>query len=388
MGVYKRGRTYWFKFRFEGQLVRESAKTNSKTVAREAERARRRELELAINGLSRRERPLLPDAANKWFATKTNLRPSSIRSLRWHITKLSRHFGKRLISDITTENVVELQRTRLNEGLSASSINKEIMILGTVLRYYGRWSYISGRIKMLPKRTDVGRALSREEEARLVDAIRQSCSPSLYPFFILSLDAGLRPSETRSLRRSNLLLNWQGGLILSGEIIVGQSKTDAGAGRVIPLTRRASGALTSWLAWFPEATSDAFVFPSHRVAMVDKSGAWRFVNVDLGRPMSPSSYKTAFRTARRKADIRFRFYDARHTFVTRLAENPTVSEETIRQLAGHVDPRMLGRYAHIRVQARRNAIATLEEEIERKETADDESSEAQNRAQSKVCSQP
>jgi hypothetical protein len=43
-----------------------------------------------------------------------------------------------------------------------------------------------------------------------------------------------------------------------------------------------------------------------------------------------------------------------------LAENPKISEETIRQLAGHVSPKMLGRYAHIRAQARRDAIATLE----------------------------
>ena len=44
MSVYKRGETYWFKFLFQGQLIRESAKSNSKTVAREAKRARRREL--------------------------------------------------------------------------------------------------------------------------------------------------------------------------------------------------------------------------------------------------------------------------------------------------------------------------------------------------------
>ena len=76
--------------------------------------------------------------------------------------------------------------------------------------------------------------------------------------------------------------------------------------------------------------------------------------------MGPSSYKTAFTTARKEAGLTIRFYDARHTFVTRLAENPLVSEETIRQLAGHVSPRMLGRYAHIRAQARRDAIASLE----------------------------
>src|SRR5262249_42451819 len=83
-------------------------------------------------------------------------------------------------------------------------------------------------------------------------------------------------------------------------------------------------------------------------------------DVRLERPMSMSSYKRGFETAKRKAGVECRFYDARHTFITRLAENPTVSEETIRQLAGHVNPKMLGRYAHIRVEARRAAISTLE----------------------------
>jgi integrase len=78
------------------------------------------------------------------------------------------------------------------------------------------------------------------------------------------------------------------------------------------------------------------------------------------RPMSTYSYKTAFNTARETAKIACRFYDSRHSFITRLAENHTISEETIRQLAGHVSPRMLARYVHIRVQARRDAIATLE----------------------------
>ena len=62
-----------------------------------------------------------------------------------------------------------------------------------------------------------------------------------------------------------------------------------------------------------------------------------------------------------------RFYDGPHAFIWRLAENPSVSIETVKQLAGHVDPRMLGRYAHIRVQARRDAIATLETPISGRE---------------------
>lgn len=57
MSVYKRGNTWWFKFRFQGQEIRESARSNSKTIARDAEHARRRELELGINGLRKRELP-------------------------------------------------------------------------------------------------------------------------------------------------------------------------------------------------------------------------------------------------------------------------------------------------------------------------------------------
>jgi integrase len=70
--------------------------------------------------------------------------------------------------------------------------------------------------------------------------------------------------------------------------------------------------------------------------------------IDLNCSMGTYSYKRAYKTACAKAGVDYRLYDARPTFVTRLAENPAVSEETIRQLAGHVSPRMLARYAHIR----------------------------------------
>jgi len=80
----------------------------------------------------------------------------------------------------------------------------------------GLWAPFSGRVKMLRQRTDAGRALDLEEEQRLLDAIKQSRSLALYPFFVLSLDAGLRPSETRALCRANLRLQWREGTILEG----------------------------------------------------------------------------------------------------------------------------------------------------------------------------
>jgi integrase len=152
----------------------------------------------------------------------------------------------------------------------------------------------------------------------------------------------------------------ESGRLVEAEVLVRDSKTAAGAGRLVPLTKRSCAALGPWLERFPSATPNTFLFPFHRVAIAGNQRRPLVYDVRLERPMSMSSYKRAFETARKRVGVECRFYDARHTFITRLAENPTVSEETIRQLAGHVNPKTLGRYAHIRVEARRAAIATLE----------------------------
>jgi transposase len=141
MSAYKRGGIYWYKFRFDGQLIRESAKTDSKRIATEAERSRRRELELGANGLVKRDRPLFPRAAENWLAAKTNLTPLGVRYYRQYLSRLIRHFGRRLISDIGVEDIVELQRARKADGLSGRHINAEVGTLRAILRYYGRWAY-------------------------------------------------------------------------------------------------------------------------------------------------------------------------------------------------------------------------------------------------------
>jgi hypothetical protein len=53
MSLYKRGDVWWYKFRFAGQVIRESTKSDSRTVARSAEHARRRELEQGFNRIER-----------------------------------------------------------------------------------------------------------------------------------------------------------------------------------------------------------------------------------------------------------------------------------------------------------------------------------------------
>ena len=56
MGVFKRSNVYWYEFIFAGKRIRESAKTHSKTVAKESEKDKRRSLERTLAGLPAEKR--------------------------------------------------------------------------------------------------------------------------------------------------------------------------------------------------------------------------------------------------------------------------------------------------------------------------------------------
>jgi integrase len=180
----------------------------------------------------------------------------------------------------------------------------------------------------------------------------------LLPLFLLSIDTGLRASEVRSLRFVDFTLVWEGDRITGGELVVPKSKTEAGRGRLIPLTRRICDVLTDWFARFPSREATHYVFPKHQVGVRSEKCPDGMYSVEPSEPVR--EWKTSWYAALGKANLDYRWHDLRHTFISRLAENPNVSEETIRSLAGHVSREMLQRYSHIRKQAKVDAIIHLE----------------------------
>lgn len=66
--------------------------------------------------------------------------------------------------------------------------------------------------------------------------------------------------------------------------------------------------------------------------------------------------------------------------MSRLAENPAISEQTIRALAGHVSKQMLQRCSHIRNHAKVAAIVALVGEMLNPKPSETESESAQKSA--------
>jgi integrase len=226
VSVYKRGDVWWYKFRFSGETIRESARTDSKAIARVAEKARRRELEQAYNRIPKRERvPLFSRAAEVWLAGKSGLAPKSYLRYKQCLPHLKSEFGDRLVCDINASDIAEYQAKRLGAGVTNRTVNYETGTLRGILRQYGLWGQISDRVRALSERHDVGRAVSKDDERKLLSAAGASRSPGLLPLLVLSLDSGMRASEVQNLRHKDLQLVWKNGEIAAGAVVVPKSKT-------------------------------------------------------------------------------------------------------------------------------------------------------------------
>src|SRR5712671_2353611 len=259
MSLYKRGDVWWYKFRFAGQVVRESSKSESRTIGKEAERSRRREMEESFNRISRpKTAQLFSPAAEAWLKTKiAHLSPRSVTIERANLKHIDPYFGKMLLCDVAADDIARYQAERLEKGAAPKTVNLEVGTLRAILRKNRLWASIQPEVRMLRASENIGRAINREEEAALLEACRASRSRSPYPAVLIALNTCMRYSELR-------LLRWGQVDLRACTLTVGQSKTEAGTGRLLPLNDRAVAILGFWASLFPERESNHFVFPAER----------------------------------------------------------------------------------------------------------------------------
>ena len=182
------------------------------------------------------------------------------------------------------------------------TVNYEVGAWRGILKQFGLWGPISDRVRALPERHNVGKAVSLGDEAKLILAASTSRSPAL-PLLLTSIDTGMRASEIQALQHRDLTLTWTKGET-AGELVVPKSKTAAGTGRLIPLTRRVCACLTLWLSRFPGAEPDAFVFPFH--CNGGNSRNVEVYEIDLTRPMG--SWRKAWLNCCKAASVRYRWH--------------------------------------------------------------------------------
>jgi integrase len=347
MAVFRRGKIWWYEFVFASRRVRESAKTTSKTVAKQAEQQRRRELEMGFNGMedSRDDRIRSIKDLGAEYLEEYRLRHKAAIFAEYAVRHLVRHLGDTMAVDVTDKTVKAYQTMRLKETAAPKTINEEVGFLLRILGEAGdgiRARLRRQRALKLTVRGQVGRAYTPEEKQALLAAGKSARSPAIYPALMLALNAGLRDAEIRGLQWRRLDLS-------KAMLTVGESKTEAGEGRTIPLNSALFDALVRYTKWYTERFGalqpDWYVFPFGRPRPTDPT-----------RPMV--TLKTSWNNARKKAKVQGRWHDNRHTLITDLAESGA-GDETIRDIAGHVSKQMLKHYSHIRMEAKRRALESI-----------------------------
>lgn len=320
--------------------------------------------------------PTLAEAARRWLEKRVGLASNTLEAYEVSLGHVTAALGTMLVCEIEARYVAAYQKARQAKGAAGATVNKEIACLSSILADYGAWEQVRRDVKRLEENEEAGRALNRDEEKHLLQRAsivgqRQGNWTPLYTVAVLGLNTGMRHQEIRKLKWKNLNLE-------NRILRVGESKTEAGKGRPVPLTQPAWAALDVWASRFPNRQPEHFVFPACENGQIDPERsianwrtAWRRLTRAIQCPAC-GALQNPGETCRNeecKADIRglrnslegLRFHDLRHTAATKLLEQGT-PYAVVAQILGwsaSTAVRMAKRYGHIRPEVQRQALAAV-----------------------------
>ncbi|HXZ12521.1 MAG TPA: tyrosine-type recombinase/integrase [Candidatus Sulfotelmatobacter sp.] len=353
--IYKRGKKgiYWYRFMWQGRLVRESTRQDNDKVARQMESAHRTALAKGEVGI--REPKAVPTL--KVFCEKriepwarSTFEGTCRKNWTWYHTGIRALTGYKSLADaplneINGELASEFAAHRLREGMQVATANNSLRVLRRILNLAAEWGALDSvpKIKVLPGERRRERVILPEEEARYLAAAPEP----LASIATVLADTGMRPEECFRLRWEHV--TWLNGR--NGALLVTHGKTSA-ARRVIPMTPRVRAVLESrWNA----------------AAKPEEGSVWP-AGTRSGH-VEPSSLRKrhakAFKAIAEEADKRgerpvrpFVLYSLRHTFLTRLGQSGC-DVWTLARIAGHSSIGISARYVHPSEDAVLEAISRL-----------------------------
>jgi integrase len=359
MALVKRGKTWHCHFVLNGQRFRQSLGTKDWREAQNKEKeliGQAMEGKLTQTSTSLARQPFGQATDDYVTARKLELATASQAKEKQLLVQLRAYFQQEPLKSITAKRIIEYRAWRAEQKVGAATLNAELGILRRIMKRARIWARVADDIRPLREPSTIGKALTEEEKQRLLKtAVMRPEWETAYLAAILCLNTTARGCELKGLQ-------WCDVDLFGRTLTIRKSKTAAGE-RSVPLTDVALSALGRLRR---RAEGFGAVEPLHYVfaAFVPKftfSGKkvidYNVTAFDPKRHVK--SWRTAWRTLTKKAGLPgFRFHDLRHCAITQLAENGT-SDSTIMAIAGHVSRRMLERYSHVRMEAKRTAMETL-----------------------------
>lgn len=334
--LYRRGKVYWARAQRGGREFRGSLKTGNRAIAE----VRLRQWLADLDAVAWGDRPLHRfEAATKRFIAEhlTTLKPSSAKRYGVSLTNLAEHFAGKPLAAITSAELSAFETARRSQGVTASTIRRDLACLSSLLRSASDWewiddganpvpSYLRRRarrgLKEAPPRT---RYLTEAEEARLL----QKASPAVRIAIVLAIDTGLRREELFSL-------TWPQVDLVRGTVQT-TTQTKSGRARHAPLPARAG----TILGTVPRRLDCPYV-------LVNPDTGGRYLQMNKG-------LKAA---ARRAGIVDVRWHDLRRTAGCRWLQRDGRTMLEVSVLLGHSSVQVTEqRYAFLEADAVAEAVS-------------------------------
>lgn len=353
MGIYKRGRLYWYKIKWtvkgtdgtkETYIIRRPAHTPALRKAEEVENEHKRALRLGlIHPLDPwPQPPALQSPPLREFADRfekhaeLHTKPKTARFYKdclQRIKAFSPLSDKPLVA-ITGELVDKYVNWRrsLGYGNSIAALNGELRTLRRLFRLAQEWG-VAEKIPAVHELPGAGgreRVISFQEEALYL----KEASATLHDMATLAVDTGLRPnSELFPLEWENVRLEPSANSP-HGYIHVRSGKRPKSV-RNVPLTPRARALLEMRRS---ATRGSRYVFPGP-----GRSGHITTIQHAYERTIQRINKAARAQRLEKALIERFAFYCWRHTFGIRCAESG-MDKFSLARLMGHSSPHVAERY--------------------------------------------
>ncbi len=341
MGVYKRGGTWWFKFNWNGQTIRESTKQTNKRVAEQMEAARRTGLAKGEVGIKDRAAvPTLAGFKDRFMEAIEVRCATKPRTIEFYRSKLQRILEYPALAsaklDDIDEALIEGYVQERRKKVAPATVNRQLATLRRALRLAQEWKILNRvpRIRLLPGEHIRDFVMKRTQEEAYFAAAPQP----LHDFAVLMIETGLRCGEATSLEWRDVRLQPAAGAKF-GYLTIREGKSRY-AKRNVSLTGRVRQMLEG------RASS--------------AEGPLVFATVNQG-PYLGTYLNRLHQGVRNllKLPKDFVLHSFRHTMLTRLGE-AGVDAFTIMRIAGHSSIVVSQRYVHPSPEAMERAIERLE----------------------------
>lgn len=335
-GLYRRGSVYWARAQRNGREYRRSLQTKDRAIAERRLREWLTDLE-AVQWGDKPRRSFDEAAARFVREHLTTLKPGGAKRYGVSLKNLALHFGGKFLHEIKSAELSEFETARRTEGVSPSTIRRDLACLSSMLTSATEWewiddgsnpvpSYLRRRakrgLKEAPART---RYLREDEEAELL----REATPAVRTAITLAIDTGLRREELFSLK-------WNQIDLVRG-LVATTTQTKSGRRRTVPLPERSR----TIVGTLPRRLDSPYV-------LVNPDTGDRYVQMNKG-----------LKAAARRAKINdLQWHDLRRTAGCRWLQRDGRSMEEVSTLLGHSSVMVTEqRYAFLEAEAVAEAIS-------------------------------